>query len=193
MQSTLLRSGEVSLVPEIDPRIARAAAGDRRAADAIVRELLPRVRNLVRYLVRGDADVDDMAQISLVAVLRGLHTFRGEGSFTAWTDRIVVRESLAYVKRRRARDAERREFAAEVRIVDGTRSSEAYVMRRQLVAALDQLPEEQREAIVLHHVLGLSVPEIADELGTPFETTRSRLRLGMAKLRTVIDATGGER
>ncbi len=193
MQSTLIRSGEVSLVPEIDPRIARAAAGDRGAADAIVRELLPRVRNLVRYLVRGDADVDDMAQIALVAVLRGLSTFRREGSFTAWTDRIVVRESLAYVKRRRARDAARREFAAEVRIVDGTRGSEAYVMRRQLVAALDLLPEEQREAIVLHHVLGLSVPEIADELGTPFETARSRLRLGMAKLRSAIDATGGER
>jgi RNA polymerase sigma-70 factor (ECF subfamily) len=51
------------------------------------------------------------------------------------------------------------------------------------VRCLDALPTEQRECIVLHHVVGLSVPELASELSIPFETARSRLRLGIAKLR----------
>jgi RNA polymerase sigma-70 factor, ECF subfamily len=48
------------------------------------------------------------------------------------------------------------------------------------------LPDEQREVLVMHHVLGLSVREIAEELATPFETVRSRLRLGMARLRNEL-------
>lgn len=172
---------------EPDPRIARAVAGDRLAAEAIVRELLPRVRNLVRYLVRGDADVDDMAQIAMIAILRGLGTFRGEGSLTAWADRITVREALSYVKSRRKRDAERREIGAEVEPTSPTDAPDAYLTRRHAVEALDTLPDEQRSVIVLHHVAGLSMPEAADELGVPFETARSRLRLGMAKLRSILE------
>ena len=47
-----------------------AQRGDRRAAERVLRALLPRVRNLVRYLVRGDSHVDDMAQQALIAILR---------------------------------------------------------------------------------------------------------------------------
>ena len=184
------RSCEVELVNPVDPRIERAVAGDRSAAESLVRELLPRVRNLVRYLVRGDADVDDMAQLGLLAVLRGLHTFRGEGSFHAWADRIVVREALGYVKRRRAKETERRNLGADLHSVDESDRPDAYLARRRAVEALDALPDEQRTVLVLHHVVGLSVPELAEELGLPFETARSRLRLGMAKLRGMIDDSG---
>jgi RNA polymerase sigma-70 factor (ECF subfamily) len=51
------------------------------------------------------------------------------------------------------------------------------------VRFLDAIPSEQREALVLHHVVGLSVPEIAEDLAVSGETIRSRLRLGIAKLR----------
>jgi RNA polymerase sigma-70 factor (ECF subfamily) len=61
-----------------------------------------------------------------------------------------------------------------------------YAERRRLVQCLDRLPREHREVIVLHHVVGLSMPELAEELQVPFETARSRLRLGMRKLRDEI-------
>lgn len=48
---------------------------------------------------------------------------------------------------------------------------------------LEERPVEQREAVVLHHVVGLSAPELAEALGVRFETARSRLRLGISKLR----------
>src|SRR3954470_13400032 len=85
-----------------DPRVAAAARGDRAAAEALCRELLPRVRNLVRYLLRGDSRVDDVAQEALIAVLRGLGTFRGEGRFESWVDRVVARTTFATIRRIRA-------------------------------------------------------------------------------------------
>src|SRR5262245_3396593 len=82
--------------------VRAAASGDRRELQALLLLLLPRVRNLVRYLVRGDADVDDIAQEALIAVVRGLHTFRGEGAFEAWVDRVVARATFAQLRQRRA-------------------------------------------------------------------------------------------
>src|SRR5215470_15479869 len=89
-------------VAALDPRIRAAAGGDRQAAHALCRELLPRVRNLVRYLLRGDARVDDVAQEALIAVLRGLGSFRGDGRFESWVDRIVARTTFTAIRRIRA-------------------------------------------------------------------------------------------
>ncbi len=172
-----------------DPRIEAAAAGDRAAAQALLSELLPRVRNLIRYVVRGDDDVDDIAQLALLEILRGLPRYRGEGSLRAWADRITVRTTMAHLRRRRAEHGARERHAPELRAVrDPDARPDAYVQRRDLARALDALPDDQRQAVVLHHIVGLSAPELAEELGVPFETARSRLRLGMRKLRETIGA-----
>jgi len=172
-----------------DDRIGRAARGDRAAASSLAAELLPRVRNLVRYLVRGDTEVDDMAQEALIAILKGLPTYRGEGSFKSWSDRIVARTTFAYLKRKRADASEAVEAAAELEPPAAPGRGDDYVARRQLARVLDRLPTEQRHAIVLHHCMGLSVPEIAEALGVPFDTAKSRIRLGMASLRTKLEET----
>jgi len=177
-----------------DPRIAAAAAGDRRAAQSLCSEILPRVRNLVRYLVRGDHEVDDIAQEALISVLRGLGGYRGEGAFTSWVDRIVARTTFAHIGKRRDEFAKRSSEAPELLPV-GDPAGDSYVMRRQLAAVLDKLSDDQRHALVLHHALGMTVPEIAQMTGTPLETVRSRLRLGMAALRRHLgqdqDGAGG--
>lgn len=169
------------VTPAIDDRITRAARGDQHAAEALLLELLPRARNLVRYLVRSDAEVDDLVQEALVAVFLGLPTFRGEGRFEAWADRIVARTVFAHVQRQKKPIAleELAQTPADARAELG----DEYVARRQTLALLDELPYDQRAALVLHHALEMSVPEIAKELAVPEETVRSRLRLGSAKLR----------
>jgi RNA polymerase sigma-70 factor (ECF subfamily) len=175
----------LAATPPPDPRIAAAAGGDRDAAQALCRELLPRVRNLVRYLMRGDARVDDVAQEALIAVLRGLASFRGDGRFESWVDRIVARTTFATLRRLRA-ETQPGEHAA----VDGEASEagggERYALRRELAQALDQLPNDQRESLVLHFALGMTVPEIAEAAAAPIETVRSRLRLGKAALRGAL-------
>lgn len=179
----------------VDARVAAAVAGDRRAIESLVAELLPRIRNLVRYLVRGDSDADDLAQEALVAIVRGLPSHRGEGSFQAWADRVAVRATFAGLRKAR-RIRARLDGAADLASVphpDGP--PDEYAQRRAAVRLLDQIPDEQRHVLALHHVLGLSVPEIAEELAIPFETVRSRLRIGIAKLRALHGETaaGGAR
>jgi len=172
-----------------DPRIAAAAAGDREAAQQLCRDLLPRVRNLVRYLLRGDSRVDDVAQEALIAVLRGLATFRGDGRFESWVDRVVARTTFAAIRRIRAET----QPGAHAPVEGG--ASEAagslYLQRRELVAALDRLPGDQRESLVLHFAIGMTVPEIADAMAAPLETVRSRLRLGKAALRQALGGRDG--
>jgi RNA polymerase sigma-70 factor (ECF subfamily) len=172
------------VVTTIDPRVVAAAAGNRVAAESVCRELLPRVRNLVRYLVRGDTRVDDIAQEALIAVLRGLGTYRGDGRFEAWVDRVVARSTFATLRRFRAETQPGVENVAE-RERDPVPSA-PYDERRDLAAALDQLPPEQRQALILHFSVGMTVPEIAEAIAAPFETVRSRIRLAKAALRDTL-------
>ncbi|HVZ31671.1 MAG TPA: RNA polymerase sigma factor, partial [Polyangiaceae bacterium] len=72
-----------------------AARGHSPSLRQLVLYLLPRVRNLVRYLVRGDRDVDDLSQEALLAILQGLPSYRGDGAFRSWADRVVVRRVFA--------------------------------------------------------------------------------------------------
>ena len=168
-----------------DGRLAAAVAGDRGALESLATELLPRVRNLVRYLVRGDGDVDDIAQEALVAIIRGLPSHRGQGTLHAWANRVAARATFAHLRRARRARAQVDAGADLAAVPDPDGPPDDYTARRRAVAMLDRLPDDQRHALVLHHVLGLSVPEISTELQIPFETVRSRLRLGMAKLRAL--------
>ena len=170
-------------VEPVDPRVAAALAGDRAAASALLLELLPRIRNLIRYLLRGDEAVDDIAQEAMIAILRGLPSFRGEGSLRAWADRIVARVALGWVRRDRRQKSLERESVAQGEPPSAVETPDQYLVRRQAVARLDRLSYEQRHALVLHHVVGLSVPEVAAQLSVPIETVRSRLRLAQNKLR----------
>lgn len=169
----------------IDPRVSAAIAGDRHAASVLLLELLPRIRNLIRYLIRGDQAVDDIAQEAMIAVLRGLPSYRGEGSLRAYSDRIVARVALSWARRDRRQKDRERESAVQQEPSSSIESPEQYLLRRQAVARLDRLSYEQRHALVLHHVVGLSVPEVAQQLSVPIETVRSRLRLAQNKLRQI--------
>ena len=171
----------------IEPRIRAAAGGDRMAAQALLTELLPRVRNLIRYLVRGDEEVDDIAQEALIALMRGLGGYRGKGALTSWSDRIVARVTFAYLRKsRRGRD--RRNHAVDLASVPHPDAPpDQYAARRQLVGMLDRIPDAQRHALVLHHAMGMQVKEIAAQLDVSAETIRSRLRLGKARYRALLD------
>jgi RNA polymerase sigma-70 factor (ECF subfamily) len=156
----------------------------RESVEALLVEQLPRVRSLVRYLVRGDTDVDDISQEALVTLLHGLPTYRGNGLLRSWVDRVVVRTTFAWLRRMRGAHAQASNEQAEL-VASEDVSPDEYVHRHHVVMLLDRIPNEQRHALVLHHVLEMSVPEIAEELGVPFETVRSRLRLGRAALRAL--------
>ncbi|HEY2900273.1 MAG TPA: sigma-70 family RNA polymerase sigma factor [Polyangia bacterium] len=168
---------------------ADARAGDTRALEQLLLALLPRTRNLVRYLIGGDPDVDDVAQTALWSIARKLHTFEGRSALTAWTDRIVARAAFAEIRRRAGRPKVVADSPLESVPTSGAANAD-YLARRWMVRLLDQLPTEQRDVIVLHHVMELTVPEVAEETGAGEETVRSRLRLAKARLRELGAAVG---
>jgi RNA polymerase sigma-70 factor, ECF subfamily len=176
------------LDPELRAHIAAAIGGDTQAAHALVLRVLPRVRNTIRYLIRGD-DVDDFSQDVLVTLLERLHSYRGESRFEAWVDGVTLRVTLRKLSKLRA-DVRRFERGAPEAVAAAGEplSSPRYLARRRAVAALDELPDAQRHVLVMHHVFGMTVAEIAAELQTPAETVRSRLRVAMGKLRVLLGA-----
>jgi RNA polymerase sigma-70 factor (ECF subfamily) len=163
--------------------VAAAQRGDGEAMRRLVLVWQPRVRNLVRYLVRGDDQVDDLSQQALLTALEKLPAYRGEGRIEAWLDGIVLRVTLREMRRfrlLRSREVEHIDDRYRGESSEGLR----YQDRRKLVAALDQVPDKQRSVLIMHHVLGMSLPEIASFEQIPEETARSRLRNGMTQLRT---------
>ncbi|MFK7985097.1 MAG: RNA polymerase sigma factor [Sandaracinaceae bacterium] len=178
--------GKAATHAEDDRRVRAAVAGDRKAAEAILMRLLPTIRNLSRYLVRTDAEAEDAAQVACVEILKSLHGWRGEASLEAWALRIVARVARRHQGKVMREHARRSAAATELRAVrESPKTPDRYLERRDMVQLLDALPESQRQALVLHHVLGWSVPEIAAELEVPFDTAKSRLRLGRKKLRAL--------
>ena len=94
-----------------------------------------------------------------------------------------MRTTLGLLKKSRRERAQKNSGADLMLVADSADHHESYASRRELIKQLDELSYDQRHALVLHHVLGMSVPEIAEHLTVPFETVRSRLRLGQTALR----------
>ncbi|HYO59463.1 RNA polymerase sigma factor [Archangium sp.] len=168
-------------------RIQAAIAGRRDATESLLAELLPRVRSFVRYSVHGDSEVDDITQEALIAILRGLPTYRGEGAFASWANRVVARVTFAASKRARTERCQVDDESVELTSVPSEEAlPDDCLMHREVVELLEQLSDEQRRALLLHYVMGMSIPEMAEALEVPFETVRSRLRTGKAHLREIL-------
>ncbi len=162
---------------------AERGPGSRLSVEALVRAQLPWIRRRLRSAF-PHLDLDELEQKVLLIVLRSLPSNRGEGALQAWVESITLRVGLTHARRLRARG--RREQALVEGLGDHQQrlTSDAYFARRQVQGLLSALPPEQERAVVLHHVIGLEVSEVAEQQGVSTETARSRLRLGMQKLRS---------
>ncbi len=162
--------------------MAAAQAGDRAALDALLRRHHDRVFALCRRLTGNDADASDATQEALLAIVRGLPRFDGRAAFTTWTYRVATNACLDELRRRKRRpDPGLPEF--EDAPVGGDPSIESSVSDRLAIdEALAELPSEFRAAVVLRDQLGLDYAEIAEVLGVPPGTVRSRIARGRAAL-----------
>ena len=154
------------------------AAGNKEAHDRVAARLMGRSQRLCATLLRGSADAEDASQTGLLEVLRAAGTYRGEAPLEAWADRIIVHSALRVVRERK------RHFAAsdeiEVAIDPPSRDDE------DVLARLATLPEVCREAVVLRHVVELSIAEIASETEVSENTVKDRLLRGREMLRKSI-------
>jgi RNA polymerase sigma-70 factor (ECF subfamily) len=177
-------------VPDDDDALVRAAqAGDRAALDALLRRHHDRILGLCRRLAGNEADALDATQDALVAIVRGLGRFDGRSKFTTWSHRVAANACIDELRRRgrRAIVGLPEDFDGNAR---GTATPsvgiEAVPDRLAVDAALAQLPEEFRVAVVLRDLCDLEYAEIADELGIPAGTVRSRIARGRSLLAALL-------
>lgn len=169
--------------------VARAQAGDREAYEHLARGAARRLF-LVASRILGDTDAaEDAVQAALIAMWRDLPALRDPDRFEAWTYRLVVRQ---------CHNLGRRERRIGVRVVDLSDQTAVerdqlgdVALRDQLGRAFEGLSADHRTVVVLHHLLGLPIAEIAEILDVPYGTVGSRLHHAMRALRAAIEA--GER
>lgn len=173
-------------IDDVDAQLVeRAKGGDPKAFEMLVVKYQRRVERLIGRMVR-DADlVQDIAQESFIRAYRALGNFRGDAQFYTWLYKIAVNTAKNHLvsKGRRpptddidASDAVQYDGGTWLRDVDTPEQELArQEIERTVAETVEALPEELRIAITLREVDGLSYEEIAQTMGCPIGTVRSRI------------------
>lgn len=160
---------------------AMRAEEGMRVGDRELIALAPVLLAAARYLVGSEADALDLVQTTLEIAVRRRGQLREATSLRAWLLAIETRE--AFRLRRKLRNLVSLDGGGVVEVqAPGGPSDDDLAVR----AAVAKLPERMRIAVVLHHMTGLSVAQTADAMGVSENTTKTLLRLGLAKLREVL-------
>jgi RNA polymerase sigma-70 factor, ECF subfamily len=178
--------GEHKTGPETDAElVARVQRGDKRAFDLLVRKYQQRIMALISRYIRNRAEIADVAQEAFIKAYRALPNFRGESQFYTWLYRIAIntaKNSLAAQARRpqtASVDGLEPEQLADIAGQTDNASPERLLLtaelKREIDAAIAELPEELRSALLLREMDGLSYEEIAEVMDCPIGTVRSRI------------------
>jgi RNA polymerase sigma-70 factor, ECF subfamily len=162
--------------------IARVLAGERAAFEILVRRHNQRLFRAARAITRTDVDAEDVLQQAWFGVYKNLAQFRGDASFATWAVRIAVNEAIA-LTRKRPMIAEVVDAASEV-------DPDADLARAQLGVVLEHclanIPQGNREVMVLRDVLELDTAETAACLGLSEEAVRVRLHRARAAIAAAL-------
>jgi len=176
--------------PAIDRSlIDRARNGDLDAFESIVRARMDAVYRITAAILGDEADARDASQETFVAAWRQIRRLRDPDRFEAWLQRVAVnaaRQTLRSRGRRRVREIPSSLIAAVPDRVAGTQAgpSDAAI----LDAALARLPVDQRAILVIHHLEGRPLAELAAILDVPIGTAKSRLFAARRALAAEIQA-----
>jgi RNA polymerase sigma-70 factor (ECF subfamily) len=174
--------------PAIDRSlIDRARNGDLDAFELIVRARMDAVYRLTSAILGNEADARDAAQETFVAAWRQIGRLREPEKFEAWLQRVAVNAARQIHRsrgRRRIREIPSSTVAALAERAAGGRPDDAAVLN----AALGRIPVEQRAILVLHHLEGRPLVEIAAILDVPEGTAKSRLFAARRTLAAAISA-----
>ena len=166
--------------------VERAMAGDHDAFAELARVRIGRLYALAVLILRDPGRAEDAVQEAMVAAWRDLSALRDPDRFDAWLRRLLVRACHREAQRARRRptiDIDLR--VIEPVVADG---SGPLADRDQVERLFRRLDPDQRAVIVLHFYVGLPLTEVADALGIPVGTAKSRLHRATAAMRSALDA-----
>ena len=162
--------------------VERAQSGDQQAFADLVHQVSDTLFGVARRILRDPGLAEDVLQNALVTIWRKLPHLRDVDRFDAWSFRILVHACYADAPRNRR-------WASTVRALPLERADSAddfgsFDDRDELERAFRGLPLDQRAVFVLHHHVGLPLVSVAETLGIPDGTARSRLHYATRALRT---------
>ena len=190
--------------------VERAVAGDQKAFELLVIKYQKRIQRLIGRMVRDVDLVEDIAQETFIRAYRALAQFRGEAQFYTWLYRIAVntaKKALMDLKRNPTvsenyfkTDDDDETSPLENELIS-TETPDAVLASKEIAqiinTALDELPEELRQAITLREIEGLSYAEISEAMNCPIGTVRSRIfraREAISqKVKPLLDNQSGKR
>lgn len=165
--------------------VEQVQRGDRAAFNVLVLKYQHKVLKLVNRYVRNEAEAEDIAQEAFIKAYRALPSFRGDSAFYTWLYRIAIntaKNSLVSGRRRLVdydldmQDPD--DYRGQTLLKEGD-TPEAMLLtdeiRQTVQEAMEQLPDDLREAIMLRELEGLSYEEIAAAMDCPVGTVRSRI------------------
>lgn len=166
--------------------VDQAKRGDREAFDALARLVGDRCMAIAYRILRDTDRADDAVQAALIVAWQELRSLRDSSRFEPWLHRILTHECYAEARRHRR-------WSADVRILpipDRRDSGEISAIddRDQLDRAFRRLTLEQRAVLVFHHYVDLPLTDVADRLGIPLGTAKSRLYHATNALRASLEA-----
>jgi len=168
--------------------MAAAQAGDGEAYRTLLEEIMPVVRAMVLSRIFDRSAAEDVVQNVMLSIHRARHTYRPERPFKPWLS-AIARNAIIDSFRERGR---RREREIEVELIDAFAAPveaghpDEIELPPDLVAAIEQLPAKQREAVRLVQVEGLSVAEAAERAGVSPGALKVRAHRGYKALRRLL-------
>lgn len=167
--------------------LRRIAEGDRAALTELANRYADRVYGICYRYFRDADDAEDAAQETFVAVLRRADTFRGRAKVSTWLYRVATNACNDLARKRSRRPStvplEDRHAGPDPAL---TEELERRELTGELRAALDELDPAQRDAVVLHDVLGWPQEEIAARDGVAVGTVKSRIHRGRGRLAALL-------
>ena len=169
--------------------VARAAAGDTRAFEALYRAHVDRVYGLCLRMTGNVGEAEDCAQEAFIQAWKKLGRFRGDSAFGTWMHRIAVNAVLGRIRKSK-REQDRIQVAAEMGSSPASIGDSGNL--RDLSDAIDRLPEGARHVFVLNAVYGYTHEESSDMLGVAVGTTKAQLHRARRLLAQQLEEQGFE-
>lgn len=179
--------------------VARSIRGDADSFNQLVLRWERPIYALAYRTLGREEEARDICQETFLRAFRALPAFRGQAKFSSWLYRIALNLCRDWMRRERRapmmqppEDTDLMELAAAAEPSESIEDLVArHDMTRLVERAMAQLPEEQRTAIVLKEYHGLTFQEIADLVGCPLSTVKTRLYQGLTVLRRELAKTAG--
>jgi len=166
--------------------VIRAQKGDEGAFASLAVACGDRLHAVAHRILRDIDLAEDATQQALLAIWRDLPHLRDPDRFDAWSYRLLVRACYSEARRTRRWTPNLRLLPTDEST--GAEGLSSVVDRDQLERGFRRLSIDHRAVVVLHHYLDLPLDEVADVLGVPIGTVRSRLFHAMRGLRAALDA-----